>query len=106
MYYLLFLAQVLLTIFEAFGSEFNILTTLPFCHLLKSRRFSIIIFYNNILSGFLFSNFIWKLFCIFNRDILCLDFLVCAFVGLGDSNTVGSDVLSGVASGVGSGVGI
>ena len=55
---------------------------------------------------FIISNFIRKLFYIFNRDILCLDFLVRAFVGLGDSNTVGSDVLSSVASGVGSGVGI
>ena len=36
----------------------------------------------------------------FNEDVLCLDFLVCACVVLGISNTVGLGVGSGVGSGV------
>ena len=37
----------------------------------------------------------------FNGDILCLDFLGCAFVGLSVSNTVGLGVGSGIDSIVG-----
>ena len=36
----------------------------------------------------------------FDGDIVCLDFLVCASVGSGVSNTVGSGAVLGVGSGV------
>ena len=41
-----------------------------------------------------------KFSCKFNRNVLCLYLLVCAFVGWGLSNTIGSSVGSGVDSGV------
>ena len=44
-----------------------------------------------------------KFSCNFNEDIVCLDFLVCAFVGLGEWNSVASAIPLGVNSGVCSG---